>query len=64
MVDDLTNRGARDRARVNIHEEHEVRYWSEKWCVTKEQLSAAVARVGVSADAVAQELGKAPPTAG
>jgi hypothetical protein len=64
MADDLKNRGAQDRARVNIHEEHEVRYWSEKWGVTKEQLAAAVASVGVSADAVARQLGKAPPTIG
>jgi len=27
MADDLTNRGARDRSRINVNEEHEVRYW-------------------------------------
>jgi Protein of unknown function (DUF3606) len=26
MADDLSNRGVQDRARVNISEEHEVRY--------------------------------------
>ena len=58
MADDLKNRGAQDRARVNVHEDHEVRYWREKWGVTKQQLADAVKKVGVSVDAVAQELGK------
>jgi hypothetical protein len=59
MADDLKNRGAQDRARVNVHEDHEVRYWTQKWSVSKEQLAAAVNKVGVSAAAVARELGKA-----
>lgn len=58
MPDDLKNRGPGDRSRVNIHEDHEVRYWTEKWGVSKEELTAAVRKVGVSADAVARELGK------
>jgi hypothetical protein len=59
MADDLKNRGAQDRARVNVNEDHEVRYWTQKWGVSKEQLTAAVNKVGVSADAIARELGKA-----
>jgi hypothetical protein len=59
MADDLKNRGAQDRSRVNIYEEHEVRYWTEKWSITKDQLVAAVSNAGVSVDAVAKELGKA-----
>ena len=59
MADDLKNRGAQDRARVNVNEDHEVRSWTQKWGVSKEQLAAAVKKVGVSVDAVAQELGKA-----
>jgi Protein of unknown function (DUF3606) len=59
MADDLKNRGAQDRSRVNVHEDHEVRYWTEKWRITKEQLVAAVGKAGVSVDAVAKELGKA-----
>ena len=58
MADDLKNRGAQDRARVNLNEDHEVRYWTQKWNVSKEQLAAAVNKVGVTADAVARELGK------
>ena len=59
MADDLKNRGAADRSRVNVHEDYEVRYWTEKWSVSKEQLVAAVKKAGVSVDAVARELGKA-----
>jgi hypothetical protein len=59
MADDLKNRGAQDRARVNVNEDHEVRYWTHKWGVSKEQLTTAVNKVGVAANAVARELGKA-----
>ena len=59
MADDLKNRGAQDRARVNVHEAHEVAYWTKKWGISKEQLAAAVEKAGVSADAVARELSKA-----
>jgi hypothetical protein len=59
MADDLKNRGAADRSRVNVHEDYEVRYWTEKWSVSKEQLVDAVKNAGVSVDAVARELGKA-----
>ncbi len=60
MADDLKDRGARDCSRVNIHEDYEVRYWTEKWGVTKERLAQAVQKVGVSSEAVARELGKNP----
>jgi Protein of unknown function (DUF3606) len=59
LVDDPKNRGAQDRARVNVSEDHEVRYWTEKWGVSREQLAATVNKVGVAADAVARELGEA-----
>ena len=58
MADDPKNRGPQDRSRVNISEDYELRYWSEKWGVTPDQLKAAVAKVGASADAVARQLGK------
>ena len=58
MTDDLKDRGAQDRSRVNVNEDHEVRYWTQKWGVSKEQLTAAVQKVGVSVNAVARELGK------
>jgi len=60
MADDRMNRGAQDRRRVNIHEDYEVRYWTEKWGISKEQLAQAVKKAGVSAEAVARQLGKTP----
>jgi hypothetical protein len=59
MSDDLKNRGSQDRTRINVHEEHEVRYWTEKFGVSAEELKKAVEAVGVSSQAVAQKLGKA-----
>ena len=58
MPDDTTNRGAQDRARININEDHEIRYWTKALGVSEEKLREAVAAVGVSADAVRQHLGK------
>lgn len=58
MPDDLTNRGAQDRSRINLNEPHEVKYWTQKWSVTQEELQRAVARAGTSAVAVARALGK------
>lgn len=58
MPDDTTNRGAQDRARINVNEDHEVRYWTQALGVSEEKLREAVAEVGVSADAVRQHLGK------
>jgi hypothetical protein len=39
MAEDLSNRTAQDRARVNVSEEPEVRYWTEKWGVSEAQLA-------------------------
>lgn len=61
MADDLKDRGVRDRSRVNVHEDYEVRYWTEKWGVTEERLRQAVPKAGVSVEAVARELGKPHP---
>ena len=57
MSDDKKNRGEPDRSRISLSEEHEVRYWTERFGVTKEQLAVAVGKVGNSADAVRQALG-------
>jgi len=56
MPDDKMKRGPQDRRRINISEEHEVRYWSEKFGVTAERVRAAVEKVGPLADAVEREL--------
>jgi hypothetical protein len=58
MADDLTNRGPADRARINVHEDHEVRYWTKELGCTAEQLRAAVKAVGVMAADVRAHLKK------
>jgi len=60
MSDDPSKRGPADRTRVNVNEPHEVRYWTEKWGVTEQQLRDAVKRAGVMVKDVAAALGKAP----
>ncbi len=56
MADDPNYRGAQDRSRINVHQEHEVRYWTEKFGVNADQLKAAVKEVGPTASAVEQWL--------
>jgi hypothetical protein len=58
MADDRSIRGAADRSRINMQEDYEVRYWTQKWNVSREQLAAAVREVGVMAAHVARKLGK------
>lgn len=58
MADDKSNRGPQDRSRISLSEDYEVRYWTEKFGVSKAELEAAVKKVGPSADAVEKELKK------
>lgn len=58
MADDPTKRGLEDRDRVNVHERHEVEYWTKKWGVTREELEAAVQKAGPMMKDVSKELGK------
>jgi hypothetical protein len=56
MSDDLSKKGMQDRTRINTSEDHEVRYWSEKFGVSQDRLKAAVQKVGNSVSAVEKEL--------
>jgi hypothetical protein len=58
MADDLKNRGPADRARVNVHEAWEVRYWCGEFGCNEAQLRAAVKAVGVMAADVRKHLAK------
>jgi hypothetical protein len=58
MADDKTKRAPQDASRINMNEEYEVRYWTQKFGVTKAQLAAAVKAAGVSAKAVEAYLKK------
>ncbi len=46
MADDKSKPGGQDRSRINTSEDYEVRDWSTKFGVTKEQLLDAVRNVG------------------
>jgi hypothetical protein len=56
MVDDLSKKGSQDRSRINTHENYELRYWSERFGMSEDELKAAVKKVGNSAEAVEKEL--------
>jgi uncharacterized protein DUF3606 len=56
MANDRSKRGPQDRSRISLSEDYKVRYWSEKFGVSKERLAEAVRKVGNSAAAVEKEL--------
>lgn len=55
-MDDLSKKGQQDRSKINMHEAHEVKYWTKQLNVTKEELQHAVDKVGNSASAVRKQL--------
>lgn len=59
-MSDSKSKTAADRKRINVHEDYELRYWSEKFGVTHDRLKDAVKKVGTIADDVARELGRRP----
>jgi uncharacterized protein DUF3606 len=59
MSDDKSKRGKADRSRIDVSEEYECRYWSEKLGVSSDELKQAVQKVGPVVEDVARELGKA-----
>jgi len=58
MSDDTTIRRPQDSSRIALGEDYEVRYWTNKFGVTRDELAEAVGAVGNGADAVALYLGK------
>jgi len=56
MADDKSKTQPQDAQRVNVNEEYEVQYWSEKFGVSPERLKQAVQKVGTIAKNVEQEL--------
>lgn len=55
-MDNLQNRGQPDRSKINMSEDHEVRYWTKHLGVSKERLAKVVEKVGNSATSVRKEL--------
>ncbi|MCE7798128.1 DUF3606 domain-containing protein [Sphingobium sufflavum] len=56
MSDDKAKSGPQDAQRVNVHEDYELQYWTNRFNVSAETLKDTVSRVGTSVDAVAKEL--------
>jgi hypothetical protein len=46
-----------DRSRINLNEDHEVRYWCKQLRVTPDELQQLVAMYGNSADKIRAGLG-------
>jgi hypothetical protein len=57
-MDTQALRSPRDRYRVNINDENEVRYWTYALGVSRETLRAAVEEVGVKVNDVRSFLGQ------
>jgi hypothetical protein len=46
MSDDLSKTGKQDDIRININQDHEVAYWTDRLNVTADRLTLAVKEVG------------------
>ncbi len=51
-MDNRSKTGGRDRNRINVQEEYEVRDWAKSFHVAPDDIKKAVKSVGDSADAV------------
>ena len=52
MIDDLKDKGPRDRSTISLTENWEVSWWTQSFGVSKEQLEEAIRKVGNSVDKV------------
>ena len=55
-MDNLTKKDQRDRSKINMSEDFEVKYWTKALGISREELQKAVDKVGNSAAAVRKEL--------
>ncbi len=58
MTGSLSRRHPQDASRINVHEDWELRYWSDRRNVPRQQLMDTIKRVGVQVQEVARALGK------
>ena len=56
MADDLSKRGPQDRARIDVNQDWELRYWSKELSVSADEIRSAVQAVGPSTDKVREYL--------
>ncbi|MGQ0684705.1 DUF3606 domain-containing protein [Bradyrhizobium sp.] len=55
-MDSLTKRERPDRSKSDMHQAHEVKHWTHALNVAREELQAAVDKVGNSAATVRKQL--------
>ena len=58
MADNLNHTGRPDDARINLDQDHELTYWSEKLGVSREQLREAVQAAGPMVKNVQKHLNR------
>ena len=56
MADNPNKTAPQDAQRINLGQEHEVRYWTERFGVSKDRLQQAVDRAGPMVKDVELEL--------
>ena len=56
-MDSLTKKQQPDRSRINLHQPHEVKYWTHALKVSQDNCERPSDKVGDSAAAVRKELG-------
>jgi hypothetical protein len=56
MADDLSKRGPADRARIDVNEDWELRYWAKELSASADEIRNAVHAVGTSTDKVREYL--------
>lgn len=56
MADDLKQPGKPDDSRIDVNQDHEVKRWSEKFGVSREDLRRAVQQVGPMVKKVREHL--------
>jgi hypothetical protein len=59
MPDNKNKTQPQDASRINLNEEYEVQYWTDKFGCSREELKDAVSSVGTSAEMVSEYLGMA-----
>jgi hypothetical protein len=57
-MDNKERVGSPDRDRINVNEDYELQYWSEKFGVSRDELKEAVEAAGTTAQAVEEYLKK------
>ncbi|WP_202925375.1 DUF3606 domain-containing protein [Mucilaginibacter sp. 14171R-50] len=57
-MDSKQNVGSPDRDRINVNEDYELQYWSEKFNISRDELKEAVKAAGTSVKDVQAYLNK------